>query len=148
MSYKQRALAAMAQLGATQSDSYYDERDRVWRVDYSLPKGKVWARHGEHASHTLELTLADCWKDLIDLARGGVEACADTCDCRHWADDDIEPACLHDAQHGWMAKAKYPHCMLCGAELKDGDLHNQYGDFATFHAAMNERRAQQGLPIH
>lgn len=91
MSYKQRALAAMAQLGAEHAGTEYFDIEQCWVMDYALPKGKQWARHGEHMSWTREYTLTACWKDLIDLARAGVTECDDTCDCRFWTEDE-EPS--------------------------------------------------------
>jgi hypothetical protein len=82
----------MAQLGAEHAGTEYFDIEQCWTVDYALPKGKVWARHGEHMSWTREYTLTDCWKDLIDLARGGVVECENTCDCRNWEYDNDEPS--------------------------------------------------------
>lgn len=89
MSYKQRALALMVQLGASDEGTYFDEGDRVWRMDYGTPVGKQWRATGSHSTWTLEYTLTDCWKSLLKTAKLGWEDCADTCDCRHWEDEDI-----------------------------------------------------------
>jgi hypothetical protein len=80
-SYKQKALALVTAVGATDDGTYFDEADHCWRMDYRTPKGVRWAYHGEHMSWQIERTLTECWKNLIVVASDGVEVCPPECDC-------------------------------------------------------------------
>lgn len=91
MSYKQRALKLMEQLGATHVGTEYDDMFEYYTMDWSVPKGKRWIENGEHMSWTRENTLTDCWKALIKTAQMGIENCTAECDCWNWPDDEDEP---------------------------------------------------------
>jgi len=92
MSYKQRAIQMLADLGASDAGSEFDDMFRHWTVDYRTPKGKRWAATGDHMSWTREDTMSACWKSLIETARMGLEDCPSSCDC--FLEADPEPVAV------------------------------------------------------
>ena len=89
MSYKQRALTAIASVNAVNAGTYGD--NDMWYMDYRTPRGFVWVETGDHMSWTRGETLTDCWKQMIAAVKDGLEPCEnENCDC--WANDCYDPA--------------------------------------------------------